>query len=129
MKRIQPPLLWLAIALIGMALAAASFIMVAWLKLQPYPLCIAQRTLFMLMGGVAHWSPSSRIVIRGAGPTLFSTFEPGPFDSHSGLRPPKSERAVPIPKGRRLACAWRWFRPPLHRQPPDRLFRTCGRKQ
>lgn len=75
MKRIPPPLLWLAIALIGMALAAASFIMVAWLKLQPCPLCIAQRTLFMLMGGVAHWSPSSRIVIRGARPTLFSTFE------------------------------------------------------
>ena len=50
MKRIPSHLLWLAIALIGMALAAGSFIMVAWLKLQPCPLCIAQRTLFMLMG-------------------------------------------------------------------------------
>ena len=53
MKRIPISLLWLAIALIGMALVAGSFIMVAWLKLQPCPLCIAQRTLFMLMGVVA----------------------------------------------------------------------------
>ena len=53
MKRIPTSLLWLAIALIGMALAAASFMMVAWLKLQPCPLCVAQRTLFMLMGAVA----------------------------------------------------------------------------
>jgi disulfide bond formation protein DsbB len=53
MKRIPTSLLWLAIALVGMALVAGSFIMVAWLKLQPCPLCIAQRTLFMLMGVVA----------------------------------------------------------------------------
>jgi len=53
MKRTSTSLLWLAVALIGMALVAGSFIMVAWLKLQPCPLCIAQRTLFMLMGGVA----------------------------------------------------------------------------
>ena len=45
MKRIPTSLLWLAIAQIGMALVAGSFIMVAWLKLQPCPLCIAQRTL------------------------------------------------------------------------------------
>lgn len=53
MKRIPTPLPWLAIALVGMALVAGSFIMVAWLKLQPCPLCIAQRTLFMLMGVAA----------------------------------------------------------------------------
>src|SRR5512139_1369637 len=53
MKRIPTPLLSLAIALIGMALVAGSVIMVEWLKLQPCPLCIAQRTLFMLMGVVA----------------------------------------------------------------------------
>ena len=53
MKRIPTSLLWLATALISMALVAGSFIMVAWLKLQPCPLCIAQRTLFMLMGVVA----------------------------------------------------------------------------
>ena len=53
MKRIPTPLLWLAIALTGMALVAGSFIMVAWLKLQPCPLCVAQRTLFMLMGVAA----------------------------------------------------------------------------
>ncbi|MDO9221136.1 MAG: hypothetical protein Q7T90_08920 [Thiobacillus sp.] len=35
MKRVPTPLLWLAVALIGMALVAGSFIMVAWLKLQP----------------------------------------------------------------------------------------------
>jgi hypothetical protein len=38
MKRIPTPHLWRAIAQIGMALAAGSFIMVAWLKLQPCPL-------------------------------------------------------------------------------------------
>jgi disulfide bond formation protein DsbB len=50
MKHIPTSLFWLAIALVGMALVAGSFIMVAWLKLEPCPLCIAQRTLFMLMG-------------------------------------------------------------------------------
>src|SRR5512139_3555341 len=53
MKRISTSLLWLAIALIGMALVAGSCIMVAWLKQQACPLCVAQRTLFMLMGVVA----------------------------------------------------------------------------
>lgn len=53
MKRVPTSILWLAIALVGIALVAGSFIMVAWLKLQPCPLCIAQRTLFMLMGMVA----------------------------------------------------------------------------
>ncbi|MGA7179555.1 MAG: disulfide bond formation protein B [Thiobacillaceae bacterium] len=53
MKRIPTSLFWLAIALAGMALVAASFLMVAFMKLQPCPLCIAQRTLFMLMGVVA----------------------------------------------------------------------------
>ncbi len=53
MKRIPSSYFWLAIALIGTALVASSFIMVAWLKLQPCPLCIAQRTLFMLVGAVA----------------------------------------------------------------------------
>jgi disulfide bond formation protein DsbB len=67
MKRIPTSLLWLAIALVGMALVAGSFIMVAWLKLQPCPLCIAQRTLFMLMGVAAlvaffmHRNPAGRI--------------------------------------------------------------------
>jgi protein dithiol:quinone oxidoreductase len=50
MKCIPSRHLWLVIALISMALVAGSFIMVAWLKLEPCPLCIAQRTLFMLMG-------------------------------------------------------------------------------
>jgi disulfide bond formation protein DsbB len=50
MKRNPSSWLWLAIALVGAALVASSFIMVAWLKLDPCPLCIAQRTLFMLMG-------------------------------------------------------------------------------
>jgi protein dithiol:quinone oxidoreductase len=53
MKRIPTSLFWLAIALAGIGLTAGSFIMVAWLNLQPCPLCIAQRTLFMLMGVVA----------------------------------------------------------------------------
>jgi disulfide bond formation protein DsbB len=52
MKRIPSSGFWLAIALVGTALVASSFIMVAWLKLEPCPLCIAERTLFMLMGGV-----------------------------------------------------------------------------
>ncbi|MGA7179550.1 MAG: disulfide bond formation protein B [Thiobacillaceae bacterium] len=52
MNRIPTSLFWLAVALVGMALVAGSFIMVAWLKLQPCPLCIAQRTLFMLLGVV-----------------------------------------------------------------------------
>lgn len=53
MKRIPSSWLWFAIALAGFGLTAASFIMVAWLKLQPCPLCVAQRTLFMLMGLMA----------------------------------------------------------------------------
>jgi disulfide bond formation protein DsbB len=53
MKRLPPYYLWLVIALAGIGLTAGSFIMVAWLKLQPCPLCIAQRTLFMLMGVLA----------------------------------------------------------------------------
>jgi len=67
MKRIPTSLLWLAIALAGIALVASSFIMVAWLKLQPCPLCIAQRTLFMLMGLAAlvafftHRNPAGRV--------------------------------------------------------------------
>jgi disulfide bond formation protein DsbB len=52
MKRIPSSWFWLAIALVGTALVASSFIMVAWLKLDPCPLCIAERTLFMLMGVV-----------------------------------------------------------------------------
>jgi disulfide bond formation protein DsbB len=52
MKRISSSHSWLAIALVGTALVASSFIMVAWLKLDPCPLCIAERTLFMLMGMV-----------------------------------------------------------------------------
>jgi disulfide bond formation protein DsbB len=48
MKRIPSSVFWLAIALVSAALVAGSFIMVAWLKLEPCPLCIAQRTLFML---------------------------------------------------------------------------------
>jgi disulfide bond formation protein DsbB len=49
MKRIPTPYLWLAIALVSTALVAGSFIMVGWMHLKPCPLCIAQRTLFMLM--------------------------------------------------------------------------------
>jgi disulfide bond formation protein DsbB len=56
MKRIPTSLLWLAMALIGMALVAGSFIMVAWLKLQPCPLCIAQRTLFRSKWGQTRYS-------------------------------------------------------------------------
>jgi disulfide bond formation protein DsbB len=52
MKRIPSSWSWLAIVLMSTALVAGSFIMVAWLKLEPCPLCIAERTLFMLMGGV-----------------------------------------------------------------------------
>ena len=53
MKRIPSSLFWLAIALAGIGLTVSSFLMVAFMKLQPCPLCIAQRTLFMLMGMVA----------------------------------------------------------------------------
>ena len=52
MKRIPTSWFWLAIVLMSTALVAGSFIMVGWLKLEPCPLCIAERTLFMLMGGV-----------------------------------------------------------------------------
>jgi disulfide bond formation protein DsbB len=50
MKPVPSSWFWLAIALVSTALVAGSFIMVALLKLEPCPLCIAQRTLFMMMG-------------------------------------------------------------------------------
>lgn len=50
MKRIPSHYFWLAIAVAGLGFTASSFFLVAWFKLQPCPLCIAQRTLFFLMG-------------------------------------------------------------------------------
>lgn len=42
---------WLAIGLIGLGLAASSFVLTAMLDLHPCYLCIFQRLLFMLIGG------------------------------------------------------------------------------
>ncbi len=53
MKSIPSRYLWLAIALVSAGLVAGSLILVAWLKLQPCPLCIFQRLLFMIMSVLA----------------------------------------------------------------------------
>jgi disulfide bond formation protein DsbB len=53
MKFLISRYIWLAIALISAGLVVGSLMLVAWLKLQPCPLCIFQRLLFMIMSILA----------------------------------------------------------------------------
>jgi disulfide bond formation protein DsbB len=53
MKAMTSRYLWLAIAMVSISLVAGSFVLVAWMKLEPCPLCIFQRLLFMIMSVLA----------------------------------------------------------------------------
>lgn len=56
--RIDPSLLWSALALGNTGLVARSLGLTAWLNLHPGHLCIFQRLLFMILavlGGLAAW--------------------------------------------------------------------------
>lgn len=53
MKTLSPRHFWLALALVSAALVGSSLLLVAWLKLEPCPLCIFQRLLFMVMSLLA----------------------------------------------------------------------------
>ena len=75
MKSIPSRYLWLAIALFSAGLVGGSLILVAWLKLEPCPLCIFQRLLFMIMSVLAFTAffCANRPVRRAAGVlTLFT---------------------------------------------------------
>jgi len=49
MGLLKPRHIWLGLAAVSAGLVAASAILTAWLKLNPCPLCIFQRLLFMIM--------------------------------------------------------------------------------
>ena len=53
MIRPSARLLWSLLALGCLMLAVGSLILVTWMDLRPCPLCIFQRTLFMVLGLLA----------------------------------------------------------------------------
>lgn len=53
MELLKPRYIWLGIAAVSAALVAASLVLATWLKLNPCPLCIFQRLLFMIMSLLA----------------------------------------------------------------------------
>jgi len=50
---LKPRYIWLGVAAVSAGLVAASLVLTAWLKLNPCPLCIFQRLLFMILSVLA----------------------------------------------------------------------------
>jgi disulfide bond formation protein DsbB len=95
---------WLALALVCAALVSGSLLLVAWLKLEPCPLCIFQRLLFMVLSLLAFiaFFGARRTIGRAVGMLALLTAISGAAVAgyqvwHSTSRRPCSPAAAAIP--------------------------------